>query len=48
MAKVIKYCLVIGAILLLGDIIIKRRAFCQISIMSPITMVRNLLRRIPE
>lgn len=45
MAKVIKYCLVIGAILLLQDIIIKRCGFCQISITSPITYLETYYKK---
>lgn len=45
MAKVIKYCLVIGAILLLQDIIIKRCGVClffgQISITYPIKCIET-------
>lgn len=48
MAKVIKYCLVIGAILLLQDIIIKRCGFCQISITSPIIYLETYCENIFE
>lgn len=41
MAKVIKYCLVIGAILWLRDIIINAVCFCQISITASITRLET-------
>lgn len=46
MAKVIKYCLVIGAILLLQDIIIKRCGFLSDFNHLSNNIFRNLLQRV--
>lgn len=48
MAKVIKHCLVIGAVLLLQDIIIKRCGFLSGFNHQPKNILRNLAQRVLE